>query len=291
MKAANDLAFAKSGEISIVRANQAKTTKEYERQLASLQKQHADSAAQQRTEIEIARAEREKIATSNEFLKRDLREESEKVKQLQRLTKVTGESSMNNMVTTPRKATALPYRDGFDDDEIMMVSPSHGGGKAKAATPKVGGKRKRKAVEDSPGRPLQLSHPKASIPPAVPSQTNSQEDFTVNTLPLAKEDHRFKVTNFNSQFLNMVDILQITQTLLDHRIRFNEKRSFEMLTNFAYPSDANTALSSLFLDRLAKLRFNHDTGDFPAALGLIVISLWSRCIEEKYVSFMSLNVK
>ena len=43
------------------------------------------------------------------------------------------------------------------------------------------------------------------------------------------------------------------------------------------------ALSSLFLDKLASLSLKHNIEEFLAALTLIVISLWSRCVEEKYV--------
>ena len=196
VKAANDLAFAKSGEISIVRANQTKTAKDYERQLAALQKQHADSAARQKIEIDIARAEREKIVTNNEFLKRDLKEESEKVKQLQRLTKIAGERSTSNMVTTPKKTntSALPYRDGFDDDDLVTVSQPNAVSRAKAVTPKAGGKRKRKALEDSPGQPLQLTHPKGNLLSAVPSHPSRQDDSATTLQVSTKEDHRFKVS-------------------------------------------------------------------------------------------------
>jgi hypothetical protein len=49
---------------------------------------HADEAARQRAEIESARAEKEKIATENMFLKRDLTEEGEQTRLLRRTSRM-----------------------------------------------------------------------------------------------------------------------------------------------------------------------------------------------------------
>lgn len=71
--------------------------------------------------------------------------------------------------------------------------------------------------------------------------------------------------------------------VLNHRLEHGGKRSFEALTNFAYPSQPTTTLSTVFLDNLASLGYNQDFEDFPAALGMILMALWSQCIQEKYV--------
>lgn len=199
VKAANDLALAKAGEISIVRANQMKTSKEHEKQIAALQKLHADAAAHQKVEIENARAERERIATENRFLKRDLIEETEKAKQLQRVAKGAVGTTNGRTVNLPKKGTGTTlayrgnFRDGFDDDEIQAVSPSKIATRSKAMTPKASAKRKRKAVDDSPGQPLQLSQPKRDELPDAPAQVSRPDASFLSTQVGRKEDQRFQV--------------------------------------------------------------------------------------------------
>ena len=199
VKAANDLALAKAGEISIVRANQMKTSKEHEKQMAALQKLHADAAVRQKAEIENARAERERIATENRFLKRDLIEETEKARQLQRAAKGTVSTTHGRTVNSPKKGTGatLAYRgnirDGFDDDEIQDVSPSKIATRSKAMTPKAGAKRKWKAVDDRPGQPLQLSQPKRDELPDAPAQVSTPDVSLTGSQVDRNEDQRFQV--------------------------------------------------------------------------------------------------
>ena len=57
----------------------------------------------------------------------------------------------------------MPYRDGFDDDELVLVSPSKAKDKPKAeTTPRAGNKRKRN-TNPSPVQPLVLE-PVTSTP-------------------------------------------------------------------------------------------------------------------------------
>ena len=202
LEAANSNALSRAGEIAIIRANHAKVIKEYERKSFELQKIHADEAARQRTEIEKARAERERITTEIEFLKRDLTEEAERVRNLTRNAKGGGSkllmsktAAATDTVTTPKKGSALPYRDGFDDDEIIVVSPSKAANKAKAVTPKAGAKRKRKPAEDSPAQPLHLSQPKKDDGPRPTDSSRQSPSKAVDHVqPVPRtEDTRFEV--------------------------------------------------------------------------------------------------
>ena len=79
---------------------------------------------------------------------------------------------------------------------------------------------------------------------------------------------------------------KLTQKLLDHRFAPEEPRTFERLAIFCFPSSRERALSTILLDKMSTLTFKPDTDDFAAAIGLIVISLWSQCMEEKYVSIV-----
>ena len=99
------------------------------------------------------------MATHNQFLDHE-NDQKWQLRQAQKQTKNKNSSRQDargNNVSTPRKARDLDLRDGFNDDELMVVSPSKLGGQRKAVTPKLGAKRKRDAVGDSPAQPLQLS--------------------------------------------------------------------------------------------------------------------------------------
>ena len=61
------------------------------------------------------------------------------------------------------------------------------------------------------------------------------------------------------------------------------RRTFEEFVLLTYPSDNKTTLSSYILDQMVPLSFKaHD--DNLSEVGRIMISAWSRCLEEKYVS-------
>lgn len=201
VQTANSNAFAKAGEISIVRANHAKTAKEYERRLKTAEKMYADEAARQKTQIESAKAELQNITTENMFLRKDLNDEGEQSRMLRRnLKNVAGGKTVptkttanRSLVTTPKKHKPLPFRDGFDDDEIMVVSPSKAAPKAQRGTPKIGDKRKRKVAEDSPGQPLQLSQSREKDTVQDGREPNTQqEDAALQNL--GREDGRFPVS-------------------------------------------------------------------------------------------------
>ena len=200
VQSANEQAFAKAGEISIVRANQLKTQRDHERQLKEVQKQHSEIAARQQAEIEHARTEREKLVTEKKYLQHDLLEESERARQLQRIAKsgidtntISKRGTSKNVVTTPKKNVALPFRDGFEDDEIMAVSPSKTLGRSKATTPKAGEKRKRKVAEPSPAQSLQFSQPKDEITQNASTPSKPQEGAAKGTISTPRADYQFQV--------------------------------------------------------------------------------------------------
>ena len=72
--------------------------------------------------------------------------------------------------------------------------------------------------------------------------------------------------------------------MLDHRLEPGAKRSIEALAAFALPSNAEQALSTVFLDELSKLSYKLVVDSFPAALGLIVVQMWSSCLDAELVS-------
>lgn len=145
---------SKAGEIAIVRSKQEKAAKEYEREMTATKKLHAERIALQQKELEAAREAQKVTATELQFSKQDLLEESERVRNLRR-AKDKSKGNNDDLALTPKKNKA--YRDGFDDDEIHVISPSKFPRKSNPSTPTKAGKRKRK-VPDSPSIPLEISH-------------------------------------------------------------------------------------------------------------------------------------
>ncbi|MCJ1365827.1 hypothetical protein MMC16_004952 [Acarospora aff. strigata] len=279
---ANSTALAKAGEIAIVRANQAKITKEYEYKMKATEKFHADEAARQKLQIESARAELENITTENKFLKQDLNEEGEQTRILRRNLKNAGAGVGGNTIpskeaanagpqTTPKKHKALPFRDGFDDDEIMVISPSKVAPKAKRGTPKVGDKRKRKVNDDSPGQPLQLSQSRGENIVEDVEQPRVQEENAVLE-KISRQDDRFP----------------FVQSVLNHRISQGQDRTFESFTTLAFPSAPERHFSSILLDGLAVLSVKHEIKNFAATLTQMILSIWSQCVEEIYYAPLEL---
>ena len=222
--------MSKTGEIAIVRANQDKVAKDYERRMVELQKRHTEELARQKAELEVSRRDREKVETSNRFLEHDLAQEAERARNARRTLKdrhgnVTQARPQQSPVTTPKKTRSLPFRDGFNDDEVVIISPSKSKDKSKPSTPKAGAKRKRGSALRSPNKPLSFSENDkvfdendvgmapldvsdevlaASDPIQKPSQSDfkNEEKFEVSYYAFIDAD-RISCTNLDDSSLNL----------------------------------------------------------------------------------------
>jgi hypothetical protein len=198
--------MAKTGEVALVRDKRAQVEKELDRKMLAQEKRHEDEMAKVRAELERTILERDNLKSATKFEKQDAREEAFKSKyQHQRAkAKTTGgggaaaEMMANNQagMASPSKAKGPAYRDGFDDDEIMIMSPSkRSGGRSRVGTPGMGSKRKRKGLDDSPIPALQLSHrPKA--PPAAENASRQTVPASQHEILLRKfgaADDRYEV--------------------------------------------------------------------------------------------------
>ncbi|CAO1600320.1 hypothetical protein XANCAGTX0491_004013 [Xanthoria calcicola] len=286
-QAAEEAALAKSGEIAIIRANQSKSEKIYESKIQVLQKLHLEEAARQRLEVDRALAEKQKVTTEKGFLQNDLTEGNAQIRSLQRAvlgkantTKATAgkDSAKVARPTTPKKIRSLDHGDGFEDDELQLTSPSKLPYRSNTGTPKAGNKRKRKAVPASPIKPLQLSQANDASGTAVdfpdeapvqPTSNTTAAQVPAITAPTtALPDRRF----------------ELSQQVMNHRMNISGKRTFEALSDFAYPSKTDTSLSTIFLDKVSALSVRNDVGHFPVALALVIISMWKQCVDEKFWS-------
>lgn len=267
---ARDAAQRKQGEIAIVRANQDKASKEYERRLAVLQKLHADESTKHKAELEATRKEREKMETDNRFLQHDLAQEAER-------KRLTGPGKARTALAgkekdTPRKAKRLACGDGFDDDDLQVVSPSKSKGIAKDATPKAGAKRKRTA-NDSPVAALSFTQP------APPERQQSGEQ-----LPASVEQPLVSLGPVDED-----DRYEFMQRLLNHCPYEGHERSIEALTKHSPPSYAGKSLSSLLMDDLTFSSAIKESY-LPLRLSRIVLRLWTRCIDDSYFAALYLLI-
>ncbi|CAL5870423.1 uncharacterized protein PFLUO_LOCUS4659 [Penicillium psychrofluorescens] len=244
----------KAGEISIIRSKQAKMVQEYDRQLALLRNSMTEEAAKHKREVDAAMTEGKMLATENMFLQHDLVDETYQL----RNHKAKHKAEEKGPPVTPKKSRVLPFRDGFDDEEIAMVSPSKSA-RSKRATPSVPGKRKRQASQDSPA-PLQLisvDEPMiidvpADAPEKVPEERKSAETGRYNQ--------------------------RLAKRLLNHRMLPGEETDIEAMAKMAFPAEPKRPMSSIFLDEMARL----DTGNYVVEYAQSITKLWQHAIKERF---------
>jgi len=275
-KAAEDAksaAFSKSGEIAIVRANQQKEAQEYERKMKVIQQQHADEVARSKANLDAMKKEREKYETSNRFLEHDLARETERAK-VGRRTLKDGHGNTNrgkpSPLSTPRKNKAMPLRDGFDDAEVAVVSPSKSKEKGRApSTPKAGAKRKRSRQDEhaasSPSLSFSAADPMGETESGVP--TPKQLPHPRSPMPKAPaRDPR----------------LELMQNIMDHYTPDGRDRTLEALTKFYFPSKPNSSLASVMYDCFTHSRLDQTLDNFRHQVCDVLLSQWKSCLDEKY---------
>ena len=251
-------AATKQGEIAIVRAKEEKAAKEYERRLSVMQKLHADEAAKQKAELDTMRKQREKIETDNRFLQHDLAQEADRAK------RTAGSSKLRHTreKDTPRKKKQ-GLGDGFDESEVLMVSPSRSRERARDQTPTAGAKRKRSA-QDSPLPALSF------MPPPKPSREVSGEQSFASTLPAS-------IAPRESDAPNRYEFMQ---RMLNHKRLGSKERTVELFAKHSFPSSPDRSVASIFLDGLSS---SAPTGldDMPLKVSYTLLRLWSSCLHEK----------
>jgi hypothetical protein len=180
--------YVRTGEIAIVRSQLERQAKERERERAALQKSGEEKLAKQRKELEAAQIAARAAVTERDFIKQDLLE----VQRAQNLSRAAERRDVG--ISTPKKKTALPHRDGFDDDEVEVLSPSKlspSKFQKRIGTPTKAGKRKRKAV-DSPIAPLEVIQTEG-----LPTEKTEEKSVPFNETTVVKldlQDDRFDVS-------------------------------------------------------------------------------------------------
>lgn len=257
---ARTAALARQGEISIVRANQEKDKKDYERRISVMQKLHSDQSAKHKAELDATRKEREKMETDNRFLQHDLAQEAERAKRTGGPVKPRPAKEKD----TPRKAKRKALGDGFDDEEVLTVSPSRSREKSKDQTPKAGAKRKRSA-QDSPLPALSFTQPQQ------PTQQASGD------VPIVAAGSAVQIARSNIER----ERYEYMQRMLHHRRRAGDERTVELFAKYSLPPAPGRTLSSIFFDGLAGPAQPEDSDSMALKVSRTLLKLWASCIQNK----------
>ena len=279
LRASKSLSESKAGEIAIIRANQAKQQKAFDAQVSALRAAMAEQVRKHTAEVQATEMESKRLTTEVAFLRQDLREETFRAQQ-QALRKKDGREDDGQHPRTPSKSRNLPFRDGFDDDEIMASPSRSTGRRSNRGTPSGGpGKRKRKAVDDSPrGAILQLSQSFGDNTDA--SGVLPLGDAGAEPEPMVVEETRPKPQREDRN-------VRFMRTILNHKTYPHKQPDLEVFASLSIPSQADRSFSSFILEATATAP-NPGTAtspDFPTyaiTYAKAIISLWSRCLNEKF---------
>lgn len=259
---AKSMAETKTGEIAIIRSNQAKMIGDYERQLSNLRKAMAEELAKHKEEVEAAREEGKMLATENAFLKRDLAEEASRINQMRAKARTEEKAAP----VTPKKSKVLPFRDGFNDEEILAASPSKSG-KSKRTTPTLAGKKRRRTSRDSP-TPLQLTPHGEAIGMGVADDAADEAMSDIVMDQSIPKGPSLKREPPNTHVMKQI---------LNHRTQ-PHKSDIEAMAELAFPSEPERTLSSILFEETTK----HNLGNYAVEHMQAILSMWSRALQEKF---------
>lgn len=264
LKQATDEAMTQKGEIAIIRENKDKETKVFDRQLAAMKKSMQEESTKHQATLDALSAKHSSLITEFNMTKDDLKEETRRIKSLEaRLKSRAGEKAVTIETTPQKQMPGNSLRDGFDDDEIMVVSPAKSARRSKPTTPTVANKRKRK-VDQSPIKPLVLRQ----------SNDAPQEEDTSEG-PASKPDRVVPIVRRDRQAERC---LKLVQKVLNYQLKSKNERLIEALTQFALPSHPNRSFSTILLD----LSVGLVGPSIPADLFQGFVDLWARSMKEKY---------
>ncbi|KAJ4350871.1 hypothetical protein N0V95_004370 [Ascochyta clinopodiicola] len=252
----------KAGEADTLRRRHDAELRRHERQLADQHHFHGDEVAKLRAEIENLRREKEQASTNHMFHQHDVRDAAMAPRTRKPMTTRPKTSAAVSPAGTPRKKVRGPLADGFEDDDMVMASPSRTRERSKTATPSLASKRKRNVVDASP-IPLQLSEPRSAKDREI-DRREAQIDAALLDY-FRKDDQRF-------------DLLH---RLLAHRPLNGTDRIMEVLAQHTFPSEPSKRLSSVFYDALAAKAFS-DVHALALDICFAICDLWARCLVEKY---------
>jgi hypothetical protein len=261
----------KSGEADTLRRRHDAEARRYERQLADQQQSHNSELVKLRADMEKLRREKESVQTDNMFNQHEAREMN-MARRTGRTMPSRPKPSAPVIVSpggTPKKGQKAkdPFGDGFDDDDVVMASPSKNRDRPNTATPKHAGKRKRQTIDQSPIPlpALQLSGPRTAPKDQEPAPATEAKIDAALLQYFRRDDRRFSLLH----------------RLLSHPSSNGTDRILEALTQYAFPSQPSKKLSSIVYDGLATAT-TPDVHELALLICHIFLDLWKRCQNEKY---------
>lgn len=261
----------KAGEADTLRRRRNDETQKFERKITDQQQQHSLELAKMRAEIEKLRREKEQAQTDSVFNQHDARADgmAQRTRRAMPSRPKSVAPTIASPAGTPKRAqkTRGLLGDGFDDEDVVMASPSKARDRQKTATPKQAGKRKRQAVDQSPipMPALQLSEPRRQPKETEPAPPLEPGIDAALLQHLRADDGRFTLLH----------------RLLSHPSSDGEDRILEALTQHAFPSQPAKKLSSIVYDALAAATAT-DAHDLALRICNTVLDLWKRCLDERY---------
>lgn len=253
------------GENAVVRNKGVNDLKAAERQISILKKQMQEEATKHQAMLQAKDAAYGKLATDSNFLKHELDEQTRKVRTLQQQAKDKPLHDRTNQANlSPRKGPANSLRDGFDDEEIMLMSPSRSPAKARQSKPGTPTNRKRK----------QPAMTELGVPPLVLRASGSIDHDGNASKPTTKASSGVEVVKDHVAERH----LQFMQDVLSFRPSSGQDTVIEGLVKFAFPSEPTRPLSSILLAETSKLKGKRLPGDLLDCF----TKLLDRCAKEEY---------
>lgn len=267
LRGAKDTVSMHKGEISIVRANFDKETKVFDRQISALKKTMEEESAKYTAAINAIIEKNNNLTTRYQFLQQEHNQEVQETRRLEQRLRDKPESDRDaGPSTTPKRGMASSLRDGFDDDDIIMMSPSKSARRSKPSTPTAANKRKRKAGVPSPVKPLVLrptaSGPSDMPPPAAPVPVQPEEPGG----PIVRKDRQIERH------------LRFLQSILEYRVKGTKEPLFEAFVKFRFPSNSSKTFTTILLEGTAHLKGPR----LPSDLLQLFIDLWSKSMKEQF---------
>jgi hypothetical protein len=262
LQTAQQEASKKSGEAENVRRRADTERRMAEQRLQALQREHREASDRLRADRDNAQRQLdEHDAQQAEQMRRMRRPMPARPKPSVTIADTASPS------TTPKKLQkTLQLGDGFEDEDIIMASPSKRRDKFKAVTPKQMHKRKRNALNDSPIQTLQLSEPRGpSKPPEVAPLAEPAIDIT-QLRNLWKDEGRFN----------------LLQRLLSHTCSNGQDRVLEALAQHAFPLQPDKRLSSIVYDSLSGFHLPAEASGLALRICGVFCELWARCLSEQH---------
>ncbi|KAK5944250.1 hypothetical protein PMZ80_003531 [Knufia obscura] len=262
-EALNTQLFTARGEISVVRSKNVNDLKAAERQIDILKKQMQEQATKHQTTLQAKEAAYVQLVTDSNFQKHELDEQTRRVQVLQRQAKERPLNDRPNDINlSPRKGLASNLRDGFDDDEVMQLSPGRSPARRRTSKPNTPTKKRKQANVsdvDMPSLALRLSG----------NQDSHGVEKTDSNAPPKGHTVRDHTSELHLQFL---------QDILAFRPSKGQDTIVESLVKYAFPGEAARPLSSVLLSEASKLKGK----DLPRDLLLVFAQLLQKCVNDEY---------